>query len=109
MNPRKLDHFPHDVETMMSNVRLRLVSVSMRIALPLIAPAILAVPSIGSAQAPAVYSACYVPLTGTVYRIKESGLKYGLHDGAHRVQLDRRRRRGSIDRSARRRSEWSIF
>ncbi len=24
---------------------------------------------------PAVYSACYVPLTGTVYRIKESGLK----------------------------------
>src|SRR5688572_11861717 len=38
---------------------------------------------VGAQTAPALYYACYVPLTGTVYRIKEPNLKPACTSTAH--------------------------
>lgn len=39
--------------------------------------------AVAAQSAPAVYYACYVPLTGTVYRIKETGLKQACTSTTH--------------------------
>ncbi len=58
-----------------------------RISLLMAALAVVAGPggerALGAQSAPKVYYACYVPLTGTVYRIKESDVKQACTSAAH--------------------------